>query len=143
MPYNKERLLKLKEHYAEADRKLSTIREPGNADHEKVAERLKEYLMTRLLLTETDTDSSDLKTMIDISLKKQEELLKAGIKLEDVLAPGCAGITGAAAKKIFLLLTIQNLLSIQFDEMKTPYIETIDDLSDAIISCLQESEGNR
>lgn len=136
MPYNKERLLKLKKHYAEADQKLASIKEPENRDIRTVHKRLREYLQTRLLLTEEEMESDNLKEIIDLNLQKQQELLKSGVRLEDVLAPGCAGITGAAAKKIYLLLTIQNVLGIRLDEMKTPYIETIRELAEAVSALL-------
>ena len=140
MPYNKERLLKLKEKYAQADRQLCTVKEPENMNREYVYEQLKEYLRIRLLLEETDMESDHLKTIIEINLEKQEKLLRSGVKLEDVLAPGCAGITGAAAKKIYLFLTIQTLLGIRLDEMQTPYIETIQELADAVIQLLKTEE---
>ena len=137
MPYNKERLLKLKEKYAGADRKLGTLRGPGTPDVETVYEHLRDYLMVRLLLSEKEMVSDDLKTIIEINLKKQEEMLKAGVRLEDVLAPGCAGLTGAKAKKIYLFLTIQSILGIKMNEKQTPYIETIRDLAETVTGLLR------
>lgn len=136
VPYNKERLLQLKERYAKADQDLCTIKDPEHHNVEYIHDRLKDYFQTRLLLTDADMESDDLKTLIERSLKKQEELLQAGVKLEDVLAPGCAGITGAAAKKIYLFLTVQNLLSVKLNEKQTPYIETLTDLAEELLPLL-------
>ncbi len=136
MPYDKERLLKQKNRYESADKDLASLKDNKTSDIKFVHRKLKDYLMIRLLLTEEEMKSDSLKDIIELNLKKQQEMLKNGVKLEDVLAPGCAGITGEAAKKIYLLLTIQNVLGIKFDEMKTPYIETVWDLAKEVCELL-------
>lgn len=99
---------------------------------------IRQYIFVKLALEESVETTDNLETLMQLSIDAAAKKYgKDGMQLND-LSPGCTGLSTASAKKALLLASLQNSLSVTLAAVETSEIETVYQLTNALLQALHK-----
>ncbi len=128
----KERLLAAKKAAAE---QMELIRSQENLALPFLRERLRQYILFKLLLDEESCPSDDLGEIVTASLERSLRLDKSLVQMEK--GGGCDGAPPSITRKLLLFLAIQQELGIKLSPQELALVKTTAELYVLVLKAIQ------
>lgn len=127
---------RLKQGQKTAEALLEELRLAQEQSPEEIADKLKQYIAIKLLLSEAEI-SDNIIEMVRINVAKASHLSVEQLKEMD--RPGrCGSAPAVLSKRVLLYLDIQKKLGITLPAQKLPEVRTVLELTDIILPLLRK-----
>ena len=133
----KERVLSTS---AAADREMAAVRAASNLEEAQLREYLRRFILQKFLL-DLNCKEENLTRLSEMSIEKSLAISHRELTTSD-LSLGCSAASSVMSKKLLLFMALQRELSIHFDPLRTPTIETIPLLSSEVFQLLKSRSSN-
>lgn len=104
---------------------------------QSVHEHLMNYIRYRFMLVDEAFESDDISELSEFSLKKMLKLQRD--EDLDEISLTCTGVSSKSRKKVLLMLALGKKLGFKWDPAESASIETVTQLTDAVIAHLQSA----
>lgn len=122
----------------EADGHMNVICETVPLNYDILQEQLRQYVLTKFLLTEEDAPADkSFDGLVELSLAKSMKISPELVEEFDT-AKSCDGATSAMAKKVLLFMAIQRALKIELPALESARVKTLEDLSSMVWNTLAQ-----
>lgn len=127
---------RLKQGQKTAEALLEDLRLAQEQSPEEIADKLKQYIAIKLLLSEAEI-SDNIIEMVRINVAKASHLSVEQLKEMD--RPGrCGSAPAVLSKRVLLYLDIQKKLGITLPAQKLPEVRTVLELTDIILPLIRK-----
>ncbi len=127
---------RLKQGQKTAEALLEELRLAQEQSPEEIADKLKQYIAIKLLLSEAEI-SDNIIEMVRINVAKASHLSVEQLKEMD--RPGrCGSAPAVLSKRVLLYLDIQKKLGITLPAQKLPEVRTVLELTDIILPLIRK-----
>ena len=117
---------------------MNVICETVPLNYDILQEQLRQYVLTKFLLTEEDAPADkSFDGLVELSLAKSMKISPELVEEFDT-AKSCDGATSAMAKKVLLFMAIQRALKIELPALESARVKTLEDLSSMVWNTLAQ-----